>query len=394
MENFNDRLINFCQELIRIPSLAGKERQVAQRVREEMYELNFDECNIDLFGSVIGIIRNGAGPTIIFDAHIDTVGVEPIDEWNFDPFGGWIEDDKIYGRGAVDMKGPAAAIVYGIALLKEHLNEFRGTVVASLSTLEEVCEGVALANVIDNFGGDYIVIGEATNLKLVRGQRGRAEIALTTHGVPTHSSTPQFGVDAVAKMMKLIEQMQVMPMPSHPFLGNGVQALTDIISTPYPSQSMVPSKCRATFDRRLIIGESENSILAELNEMLNKVILEDKRLKAEAEIVTARYSSYTGHEVEFKKFMPAWEFPENHSIVRAGLKALAIEGISNESPTHYNFCTNGSLPERHFGIPTIGFGPGLEDLAHRKDEFIGMRDLIASAKGYAAIAKAISNIGV
>ena len=245
-----DGLIGFCQDIIRIPSFAGKEKEVIQRAYQELLKLNFDRVEIDDFGSVVGILRNGDGPTVIFDAHMDTVGVEPVSDWSVDPFGAEVRDDKIYGRGAMDMKGPASAMVYGLSALINNREAFRGTVIASLTTLEEISEAVALAHVIDQFGADIIVICEATNLRLARAQRGRAEIALTTHGVPSHSSTPQFGIDAVQKMTTLIERMNALPMPTHPFLGSGVQALTDIISKPYPAISTIPYECRVTYDHR------------------------------------------------------------------------------------------------------------------------------------------------
>jgi len=380
-----DGLLEFCKDLVRIPSQSGKEKQAAQRATEEYRRLGFDECECDKYGSAVAVLSNGPGPTIVFDAHLDTVGVDPIREWTHDPFGAWVEDDKLFGRGAADMKGGAAAITYGAAALLAQRERFSGTVVVSLSTMEELCEGVALGNVIEERGADFVVIGEASELRLVRGQRGRVEIALKTVGVPAHSSTPQLGVDAVQKMIKLIGLMSEMELPSHPFLGRGVQALTDIISTPYPAQSMVPSRCRATFDRRLVVGEDETSIAAELHEMIEGARQGDPQLQAMAEIVSAECQAYTGHRFEFKKFIPAWEMQADHELVRGAAAALEGEGLGGE-PTYYRFCTNGSWACVHCDVPTIGFGPGSAELAHRVDEYIETGQLEAAARGYAAIA--------
>lgn len=392
MDPRDEKLLSFCRDIVKIPSLATRERAVVRRVRDEMEALGYDEVDIDEFGNAVGVLHHGEGPVIVFDAHLDTVGVDPLGDWGFDPFGGWVEEGKLYGRGAIDMKGPAAAIVHGLARLVEGERRFRGTIVASLSIMEEVSEGVALAEVIDRYGADAVVIGEATDLRLVRAQRGRAEIALRTIGVPAHSSTPHYGVDAVRSMYALIEGMDRMSMPSHPFLGSGVQALTDIISTPYPAMSTVPWECRATFDRRLMIGETEESVLAELAAMIADVSARDAKIRAEAEIVTATYTTYSGFAYPFRKFLPAWEFPEQHPVVAAAKKALVASEVDNRPCAYYRFCTNGSLPARHFGVPTIGFGPGNEDLAHRKDEYIVVDHLLAAARGYAAIAEALSSV--
>ena len=91
----NKGMIEFCRELIRIPSRPGYEKEVARRAKEELNELGFDRCECDDFGSVVGIIDNGDGPTIILDAHLDTVSAEPVKDWSHDPFGGWLEEDRI-----------------------------------------------------------------------------------------------------------------------------------------------------------------------------------------------------------------------------------------------------------------------------------------------------------
>jgi putative selenium metabolism hydrolase len=379
-------MVEFCRDLIKIPSQPGREKAVIRRAQEELHVLGFDECDCDDFGSLIGIVRNGDGPTVIFDAHVDTVGVEPVGEWTRDPLGGWIEEEKIYGRGSVDMKGAAAAIVYGLASLIPRKEEYRGRIIVSLSTLEELCEGVALGNIIDGYGADFVVIGEPSNLRLIRGQRGRAEIMITTQGVPAHSSSPHLGVNAVAKMGGLIRMMDEMELPEHEFLGRGVQALTDIISVPYPTQSTIPASCRATFDRRLVVGENETSIAGELHDLIEKARSADPQLQALAEIVTIECAAYTGHRFTFRKFIPAWEMPEDHDLVRAAARALETVGLDGLPADYYRFCTNGSWSCVHSGVPTIGFGPGDGALAHGIDEYVEIGQLDSAARGYAAIA--------
>ena len=381
-----ENLVEFCRDLIRIPSQTGREKEVVRRAQEELLRLGFDDCRCDDFGSVVGIVRGGSGPKVLLDAHLDTVGVEPISKWTHDPFGAWLEEGRLYGRGAADMKGPAAAVVYGAAALLQEKENLKGTVIVSLSTLEELCEGAALGRIIEDYRPDYIVIGEPSNLRLVRGQRGRAEIALTTYGVPAHSSTPQLGVDAVEKMTALLRMMSEAKLPTHPFLGTGVQALTDIISDPYPTQSTVPSRCRATFDRRLVVGEDESSIAAELHDLIETAKHADPALQATAEIVSAECRAYTGHSFTFRKFIPAWEMPADHELVRAAASPREGAGHGGEPPTHNRFFPNGSGGGVHAGQPPLGFGPADPHFAHSIDEYIEIEQLEAAAGGYAAIA--------
>src|SRR5690606_16871345 len=111
-----ERLISLAQELIRIPSPSGQERQAALAIERTMKELGFDEVLIDRYGSVTGRIRGKfPGPTVLLDGHIDHVDVIDAAEWLHDPFGADIEEDRIYGRAASDMKGSVAAMIIAAA---------------------------------------------------------------------------------------------------------------------------------------------------------------------------------------------------------------------------------------------------------------------------------------
>jgi len=104
-------IVNFAQQLIRTPIFTGQEGDLAKLVMNKMAELDYDHVTVDALGNVIGIV--GEGPTrILFDSHMDTVGVNHPEEWRYDPFGGQINDGKLYGRGSVDMKSALAAVVF------------------------------------------------------------------------------------------------------------------------------------------------------------------------------------------------------------------------------------------------------------------------------------------
>ncbi len=271
------RLIEFTQDLVRLPSLSGAEEAVARRVEAEMRTLHFDQIWTDANGSVVGII-DGAEPgkTLLFDAHTDTVGISPGVPWRHDPFGAQIEGDAIFGRGAADMKGALAAMVYAAASIDR--TRLKGRVVVSASTLEEVLEGVALQAVMDAAPPDFVVIGESTNLNLSRGGRGRAEVHLTTTGRPAHSSSPHLGRNAVLDMMAVIAAVEAIPLADDPFMGPAIFALTDIVSQPYPGHSVIPSICLATYDRRLLPGETAASVLGAITDRLAST---DINLRAE-----------------------------------------------------------------------------------------------------------------
>ncbi|MBP2637019.1 MAG: peptidase [Firmicutes bacterium] len=379
-------MIALCQQLIQLPSYTGNERAVATKLKETMLALGYDRVWIDEVGNVIGEIQGTfPGPRILFDGHIDTVEVSDKDKWSIDPFGGIVRDGYIFGRGASDMKCALASMVYGLAPLVKAKHLLRGSVFVSGTVCEETFEGLALSRVVSAVKPDYVIIGEASNLSLKRGQRGRAEVALTTLGKAAHSSNPGIGKNAVYMMMGLTECVLKNETPTDEFLGQGILELTDIISSPYPGASVVPHGCRVTFDRRLLVGETEDSVLAPIKESIKKMQQLDPQFQAAAQIVEASQECYTGEIMSGRRFFPAWVLEETHPFVGGAVASLKKVGL-NPTITKYSFCTNGSYSAGVAGLPTIGFGPGREDGAHVVDENIEIEQLKCAAVGYQAIA--------
>jgi putative selenium metabolism hydrolase len=379
-------LIALCQKLIQTQSYTGQERQAAELLKTTMETLGFDRAWIDDYGNVIGEIKGGQpGPKLLFDGHIDTVEVSDGPKWTVDPFAGIVKDGRIYGRGATDMKCSVASMVYGLAPLTACREQLKGTVYISGTVCEETFEGIALGKVLDAIQPDSVIIGEASGLSLKRGQRGRAEVAVTTFGKAAHSSNPAVGKNAVYMMLTLVEKIRSLPVPQDSFLGEGILELTDIISTPYPGASVVPHQCRVTFDRRTLVGETAEVVLAPVRQAIADLQAIDPDFKAEAEIVCASENCHTGAVLSGTRFFPAWELPESHPLVEGSLTSLRQAGLT-PAVTKYSFCTNGSYSAGIAGLPTIGFGPGREDGAHVVDENIEIEQLIGAATGYQAIA--------
>jgi len=384
------QVINLCQDLVRSPSYSGEENHVAEKIKRFAEETIFDDVLVDELGNVLLTIEGKQdGPTVLFDGHIDTVPVNK-EQWTKDPFSGEIEDDKIYGRGTSDMKGAVSAMIASsVNFAKENGKNFPGKIVVSCSVHEERFEGVATRNVSKIVKPDYVVIGEATNLNLNRGQRGRAEIIVETYGKSAHSSNPHKGVNAVLNMNKLIAKIEELRNVNNEVLGDGILELTDIISSPYPGASVVPSKCRVTYDRRLLVGETKESVLKPINDIINQLTKEVKDFKAKVYYSSGDDVCYTGNKIESERFFPAWLFDEEEDFVSNTLKALKQLNRETEL-SHYSFCTNGSHFAGEKDIPTIGFGPSYEHLAHVDDEYIEIDQLLAATVGYSEIMKTLT----
>ena len=385
-----ESLVGFCREMIRRQSLSGKEREVADLLEREMRTLGFDSVERDEYGNVIGRIRLGScGKRILFEGHMDHVDVADPSLWTYAPYSADVSGGRIYGRGTTDMKGNLSAMTQAAGLAKRSLRDIGGEIIVAGCVHEECFEGVASESIGKRCAPDCVVIGEPSSLNLMRGQRGRAEVVLETYGKSAHSSSPEVGVNAVKAMVSLLARLEKRFVPDeHPVLGKGIMELTDIISTPYPGASVVPEKCRVTFDRRLLISDTEEHVLEQVRRVIDEVNAEGTNVKASASIAKGSDVCYTGAKIEASRFAPAWLFDEAHWFVAAALDGLRSSGL-DPKVGHFAFCTNGSYYAGKAGIPTIGFGGSKEHLAHVVDEYIEIEQLEKACDGYLGIIRSV-----
>ena len=389
-EKRKQELLALAKGLVTKQSYSGCEGAAAAELKAYMERAGFDEALTDRYGNVIGKIKgNRPGPKVLFDGHIDTVPVANPDAWTHDPFAGEIMDGKLYGRGTSDMKGAVASFAAAASFFAQDTGrDFAGEIYVDGVVHEECFEGVASRSISEIVKPDYVVIGEASLCNLKIGQRGRAEIVVETFGVPAHSANPDKGVNAVYGMCKVVDAIQKLPCTEHPVLGKGILELTDIKSTPYPGASVVPSYCRVTYDRRLLVAETKESVLAPLQSLIDEMMAQDPKLKAKVSYAVGEESCYTGETIQGERFFPGWLYSENDDFVQDILKELHAVGQTPDV-THYSFCTNGSHYAGEAGIKTIGLGPSPENLAHTDDEYIELEQMYKVCESYQAIMRAL-----
>ena len=169
-------------------------------------------------------------------------------------------------------------------------------------------------------------------------------------------------------------------------MGPAILALTDIISDPYPGHSVIPSICRATYDRRLLPGETAERCAGgdhlAAGGRIHAVERDDRR---------GRVSHVHGELMRCEKFFPAWMLAEDHWLVQRALDGLRGAGLAPELRA-YRFCTNAAYSAGVAGVPTIGFGPARESDAHMIDEKLQVDDLRAAASGYRGMIEAILGV--
>lgn len=377
------QIIAICRELVSLKTLSGNEKPAVDCAVSWMSRLGFDHVMVDDCGNGIGVLRGTeSGPTILFDSHVDTVDVD-LSAWRHQPFAGTLVGGRIYGRGTTDMKGALAACMAGLAFARED-GQLRGTIIVTASVGEEMIEGLALTRLVPSLKPDLVIICEASGLKLNVAQRGRAEVTISVRGRSAHASTPHLGINAVRYMARLITELDKITPPTDRQLGSGILEPTEIISMPFPSVSVVPWLCRARYDRRLLVGETEPDILGPIEDVIDRLKSELPMLSAQALIEDGEFVCYTGVRLIQKKIAPAWRMPAASRWMPA--VQAALRSVGQEAPLgHYSFCTNGSLTAGRLGIPTFGYGPGFEESAHKDDEYIDLDQLIGAAAGYYAL---------
>lgn len=373
-DNLSD-VIALTREMVRIPSLSGREGDVAALLARRMTEAGFTSVTTDGNGSVLGLIGpEDAEVALLFDGHMDVVPVTG--QWRFDPFGGTIHDGRLYGRGTTDMKGGIAAAICGVAAAARE-RPLRRRIAVSASVLEEIIEGHALASVLDRCRPAAVVICEPSKLQIKRGQKGRLEILLTFHGKPAHAATPHLGVNPLHAAARAFTALEGLNLPTDPVLGAALLVPTDIVSAPYPSISMIPTSTTIRFDRRTLDGETREDVLGQIDACLRTVGLHDFTLAVSDDEVR----TFTGESARPTRWLPAWQQPDSTPLVQAATRAVTQAGRSPQVGT-WAFCTNGSESAGRRRIPTIGLGPGCEEDAHTIDESIALEQLDGAREIY------------
>lgn len=188
-------------------------------------------------GNVLGYI--GHGPRLVaMDAHIDTVGIGNIKNWDFDPYEGMETDELIGGRGTSDQEGGMASMVYAGKIIKDLGLEDEYTLLVTGTVQEEDCDGLCWQYIIEQSGirPEFVVSTEPTDCQVYRGQRGRMEIRIDVQGVSCHGSAPERGDNAIFKMGPILGELQELSqrLGYDEFLGKGTLTVSEIFFTSLP----------------------------------------------------------------------------------------------------------------------------------------------------------------
>lgn len=381
-EGYRADMTKFLRDLVRAYGESTGEKERVYRIKEEMDKLGFDKTEVDGLGNILGYMGTGK-ELIAFDAHIDTVGIGEISNWDFDPVEGMEDDEVIGGRGTSDQLGGIVSAVYGAKIMKDlDLLSDKYQVLVTGTVQEEDCDGMCWLYIIEKGGirPKFVVSTEPTDNRIHRGQRGRMEIRVEVKGVSCHGSAPERGDNAIYKMADILQEVRDLNanLKDDAFLGKGTLAVSEIFYTS-PSRCAVADSCAISIDRRLTDGETYESAIAEI-EALPMV----QKYGAVVSMYKYNRPSWTGEVYEQDCFFPTWVLPEDAPETQA--LAEAYRNLYGEPVIDkWTFSTNGVAIMGRHGIPVIGLGPGKEAQAHAPNEITWKDDLVQCAAIYSVL---------
>jgi succinyl-diaminopimelate desuccinylase len=373
-----DYVVKLARELIRIPAEnpPGDCSEVAERILGELKSLGVDRIETHEFVS--------GQPNLVIGSHMDTVPVHPdeVEAWEVPPFSGELRGGEIWGRGAADMKGALASTLGAFKAIRDDKIKIPGTLTwVLLSDGEHGDQNGAAAlaerGILKNIGGDMVLYTESTSNNIIRSFKGRIFFEVKVRGHSVHVSVPDKGINAIEKMARIVETFKadLLGAAPDPFLGASTLTFSTIQGG--SAVNVVGGRCSATFDVRMVPGQTSGGVLGTLREVIEEMKKDDPELDASLDIIP-----HGAREVT--------EVAEDEPVVRLMEKVVpAVRGRGNEFLPGIE--SPGAL--RLFidnGVPGIFFGPGeFISEAHLPNERVPAQNLIDAAGMFATAARVV-----
>jgi succinyl-diaminopimelate desuccinylase len=356
------------KELIRADSTAGRGELAVAQVIEAEFRKHGVDCHIDRWGkkraNVVAHVKSSRRREgLLFVCHADVVGPGE-EQWQHPPFEPAEVDGRIYGRGAVDMKGGIASTVAAICDVVDSGVELQGDLIFAATAGEETD-----SSGVERFMQDTawlpklagIVVPEPTSLAVVTAHRGILWLHITTKGKAVHSSMPERGVNAIMHMKRVLDELERYRIPCrpHPLLGPCSISVNKINGG--AAMNIVPDRCTLGIDIRTLPGQNEDVIRTDIERLLARLKTSTPQFEAELSVGRVAHAMETDPECEFVKCF----------CLAVDVDMTNVVGFTTDAP-HL-------VP---LGAPILIYGPGRPDLCHQTDEYIDTAELEAAAANF------------
>ena len=377
----SDALVTLASDLIRAPSPSGQEGPAAEVLTRAFHRLGFDEVRRDEAGNVLGVLRRGDGPVLMFNGHLDTVPVGDAALWPQPPLSGAVVDGRLWGRGSCDMKSALACMTLAAADAAQ--TGFSGTLVVAGVVQEEV-GGLGARHLGETFPADVIVLGEPSRLDLMLGHRGRIELEVRFPGRIAHAAKAELGENALFHAARFLAKLEGLALPAGGPLAGSSATPTQLLTFPEGGVNVVPGSAVLTVDYRTIPGDDVGAVVRRLRDLAD-----DPRVEVVVPTEHAQ-SEDGGLQREFPRTVDPYLAPGESPIIETARRtlrdALGAAGLPFGERAWW-FATDAPHLVRSGGV-VVGFGPGDEELAHTTEESVEVESLHAARAGYRALARA------
>ncbi|MBI4264809.1 MAG: ArgE/DapE family deacylase [Acidobacteria bacterium] len=356
------------------PSLvagARGEAEVARRIAEECVAAGLTVEVTDVAPgrpNVVAVVEGRAsGPALMFCGHVDTVGVARMTR----PFEPVVREGRLYGRGALDMKGGVAAMLGAARMLAAGEGLARGRLIVA-AVVDEEHGSLGAEALVARWRADAAVVTEPTDLDIAVAHKGFQWVEIETRGRAAHGSRPREGRDAIVRMGRILVRLESLDrrlqrVPPHPLLGT--PSLHASLVSGGRELSSYPDRCTLQLERRTLPGERPGIALQEVEDLLEAACRED----AEFEAVARELFGRGGYAIE-----------PSHPLPDAVARAAASAGCAPKR-VGMTFWTDAAILGAA-GIPSVLFGPGGAGL-HGVEEYVNVQDVLTCRDALVALAR-------
>jgi acetylornithine deacetylase len=399
-----ERLVRLTQDLVQIPSISGEEYAVQKRVHKELEQMElspqmfnpddeilrkhndfFETTSFTKYGyenrpNVGGILEGlGGGRSLCLSGHIDVVSPEPLDKWTRSPWSGDVVDGNIHGRGAGDMKAGVAAMIFAVQALQENGINLKGDVQVE-TTIEEEDGGIGGVFYMRTVRPrtDAALIPEPGNLAISVASAGVMYFRVIVRGVPAHAATAHFGVNAVQKMMPVIDAIQSLHearqarisysyAESDPRMKGRATTINIGVIKAGDWPSTVPAECTVECRIGFPPGETREEVIKQVEDAVQEAARRDDWLKTNPPVVEWFGWKARPHELD-----PANDFVQlvRQNVIDVASREPAFMGGSAGLDTRFFV---------HHGIPALTCGPYAERI-HSFDELVSIESIVQTSQ--------------
>jgi len=392
-----DGIVSFLKELISFPSVTGNELKIQQFIAKKLKEMNL---KIDMWEpnhselkkhpayvpvkngyenrpNLVGIYKGtGNGKSLLFNGHVDVIPVKPLSAWNHNPWSGDIRGDRLYGRGASDMKSGLAAMTMAIDILVKLGVKLKGDVILEYTVDEEQSGNGTLACVMRGYKADAGICCETSSMHIQPACIGRIWFEITVKGKTAGIQRAWEGVNAIDKgyaVMKAVsdfgeKRINKLSHSLYPNVKNALPCMVSIFkSGSFPSS--FPDTCVLKGSFATLPGEDTNIVKQNFIKHILTFAKTDSWLKDNPPLT--KFKGYCGDPAEISKNHPIVSTLNKKYYSVMGKKAQ-ITGREGAADIRYLI--------KYGETPTTIFGPGLSELMHSTDEYVKISDLISATK--------------